>query len=109
MWAPAECPATKTGPAPFCVTQCNARTPSSTALLAGWSFDCAGFNATNLPFWAAVINGLLAPPLIVIILFICNNPRVMGRHVNGRWLNLLGILAAAIMTLAAAATLFFWL
>ncbi|MDX2034405.1 MAG: Nramp family divalent metal transporter [Blastocatellia bacterium] len=79
------------------------------AMLAGMSFDYAGFNAIKLLFRAAVINGLLAPPLIVIILFICNNPRVMGRHINGRWLNLLGIFAAAIMTLAAAATLFFWL
>lgn len=78
------------------------------AMLAGMSFDYAGFNAIKMLFWAAVINGLLAPPLIIIILLVCNNPRVMGEHVNGRWLNLLGILTAGVMTLAAAATLFSW-
>lgn len=39
--------------------------------------DYAGFNAIKMLFWSAVLNGVLAPPLIIIILFVCNNRRVM--------------------------------
>ncbi|MGE0129294.1 MAG: Nramp family divalent metal transporter [Blastocatellales bacterium] len=73
------------------------------AMVAGVLLDYSGFNAIKMLFWSAVLNGLLAPPLIVIILIVCNNPRVMGEHVNGRWLNWLGIGAALVMTVAAIA------
>jgi Mn2+/Fe2+ NRAMP family transporter len=55
-----------------------------------------------------VINGLLAPPLIAIILVVCNNDAVMGRYRNGRALNLLGVLAALMMTAAAVALIWSW-
>ena len=73
------------------------------AMIAGVLLDYSGFNAIKMLFWSAVLNGLLAPPLIVIILMVCNNSRVMGEHVNGRWLNLLGIAAALVMIVAAVA------
>ncbi len=73
------------------------------SMLAGVALDYAGFNAIRMLFWSAVLNGLLAPPLIVIILLVCNNPRVMGEHVNGRWLNFLGGAAALVMGIAAVA------
>ncbi len=73
------------------------------AMLTGVVLDYAGFNAIKMLFWSAVLNGLLAPPLIVIILMVCNNRRVMGEHVNGKWLNLLGIGAALVMSIAAVA------
>jgi len=62
-----------------------------------------------LLFWAAVLNGLLAAPLIVIILVVCNNRHIMGKRVNGRLLNLFGLLAAVVMSLAALATILMWL
>jgi len=76
------------------------------AMITGLALDYAGFNAIKMLFWSAVLNGLLAPPLIVIILLVCNNRRVMGEHVNGRLLNLLGIGAVLVMAIAAVAM--FW-
>jgi len=76
------------------------------AMVVGLALDYSGFNAIKLLLWSAVLNGLLAPPLIVIIVIACNNPRVMGRHVNGRWLNVLGLGAALVMTIAAIAMMF---
>ncbi len=73
------------------------------AMIAGVLLDYSGFNAIKMLFWSAVLNGLLAPPLIVIILLVCNNTRVMGEYVNGRWLNLLGSVAALVMSIAAVA------
>lgn len=79
------------------------------AMLIGMALNFAHLNAVKLLFWTAVINGLLAPPLIVILLFVCNNPRVMGEHRNGWKLNLFGILAAVLMTFAGLALAFSWL
>ncbi|HET7228410.1 MAG TPA: Nramp family divalent metal transporter [Longimicrobium sp.] len=56
--------------------------------------------------WAAVLNGVLAPPLLVLIMVVCNDPAVMGPHRN-RWpLNLLGGLTAALMAAAVGAMFF---
>jgi len=37
----------------------------------------------------------------VVILFVANNPAVMGKRVNGPWLNVLVGLATLLMTAAA--------
>jgi NRAMP (natural resistance-associated macrophage protein)-like metal ion transporter len=58
-------------------------------------------NGIRLLFFAAMLNGLLAPPLIIAVLFICNNSEVMGEHTNGRWLNALGAITALVMTVSA--------
>lgn len=79
------------------------------AMLAGMAMDFAGLNAIKMLFWSAVLNGVLAPPLVVIILLVCNNQRVMGEHTNGKLLNWLGILCALVMSAAAVAMLIAWL
>ena len=73
------------------------------AMLAGMALSFAHVNAIRLLIWSAVINGLLAPPLIMIILVVCNNESVMGSHRNGRSLNVLGGLSALLMSAAALA------
>ena len=78
------------------------------AMIVGMALTFARFNAIKLLFWSAVLNGLLAPPLIVIILVVCNNAKVMGAQRNGRGLNALGVLAAALMSAAAVALVASW-
>jgi NRAMP (natural resistance-associated macrophage protein)-like metal ion transporter len=73
------------------------------AMLVGTLLALLRINAIKLLLWSAVANGVLAPPLIVIILFVCNNGKIMGRHRNGRAANILGWIAAALMTAAAIA------
>jgi NRAMP (natural resistance-associated macrophage protein)-like metal ion transporter len=34
------------------------------------------------------LNGILLPVILVFMLLLVNNPRIMGRHVNPRWLNM---------------------
>ncbi|MDQ2889464.1 MAG: Nramp family divalent metal transporter [Gemmatimonadota bacterium] len=60
-------------------------------------------NSMKMLLWSAVVNGVLAPPLIVIILIVCNNTTIMGKYKNGVWLNILGWIAAALMGIAAIA------
>jgi NRAMP (natural resistance-associated macrophage protein)-like metal ion transporter len=78
------------------------------AMFAGMALDYVGLDAIKMLFWSAVLNGVLAPPLIVIVLIVCNNKRVMGEHVNGKLANALGIIAAIVMSGAALATLIVW-
>ena len=51
-------------------------------------------------YYAAVLNGLIAPPLLVLILLIANRRDIMGRYVNSRFSNIMGWSATVIMTLA---------
>ena len=78
------------------------------SMLVGMSLDYVGINAIKMHFWASVANGLLAPPLVVIILRVCNDRRVMGEHKNGRLLNVAGVFAAVVMSAAALAALVAW-
>lgn len=73
------------------------------SLAAGMAMLATGISAIRMLFWAAVVNGLLAPPLIFLLLVVCNDGRVMGHWRNPRLLNVLGSLAALAMTAAVAA------
>jgi len=76
--------------------------------LAGMLVNFAGINPIRALFWTAVINGLLAPPLLVLIMLFSNNPKVMGVRTNGRLVNTLGWAAAVIMVAAAAGMFLTW-
>ncbi len=78
------------------------------ATLVGAALNYARIDAIRMLFWSAVINGLLAPPLIVIILVVANDARVMGTSRNGAALNALGGAAALVMTIAAGALVWSW-
>jgi Mn2+/Fe2+ NRAMP family transporter len=52
--------------------------------------DYLGFNAVKMLFWSAVINGLLAPPLILLVILLTSNPKVMDKRVNPILLRYLG-------------------
>jgi Mn2+/Fe2+ NRAMP family transporter len=67
----------------------------------GIALNYAGLNAIRLLFTAAVINGVLAPPLILIVLLLTSNPAVMGAAVNTRSATVLGWFTFAVMVVAA--------
>jgi NRAMP (natural resistance-associated macrophage protein)-like metal ion transporter len=75
------------------------------AMLLGLALDFAGFNAVAMLFWAAVINGVLAPPLIVLVVLLTSNRSVMGERVNPPLLSALGWATAVIMAAAAVGML----
>ena len=72
-------------------------------LLLGMLLDHSGVSGIRLLFWAAVLNGLLAPPLLGLILVVSNDRRAMGSQPNGWVLNALTAGAALVMTAAAVA------
>ncbi len=69
----------------------------------GLLFDFAGFDAVTMLFWSAVLNGVLAPPLIVMIVLLTSDPTVMGGRTTPPLLRWLGWAAATVMGAAAIA------
>jgi Mn2+/Fe2+ NRAMP family transporter len=47
-----------------------------------------------------VVNGILAVPLMAIMLRIAVNPRIMGRLTAPRWMTAVGWLTVSVMALA---------
>jgi len=78
------------------------------ATLVGVGMDFAGINPISALFWTAVINGVTAPPLLVVVMLVSNNKRVMGRRKNGLGTDILGWLATAIMFVAAIGMFVTW-
>jgi NRAMP (natural resistance-associated macrophage protein)-like metal ion transporter len=76
--------------------------------LVGVLIEFSGINPITALFWTAVLNGLLAPPLLVVIMLVASNRRVMGPRTNGWLANLLGWSATALMAAAAAGLLLTW-
>jgi Mn2+/Fe2+ NRAMP family transporter len=50
----------------------------ATAMALGLALDFAGLDAVKMLFWSAVANGVLAPPLIVVLVLLTSDRRVMG-------------------------------
>jgi NRAMP (natural resistance-associated macrophage protein)-like metal ion transporter len=53
--------------------------------------------------WAAVANGLVAVPVMVLLMLLARNPRVMGKFCIPRGLAVLGWISTAVMAIAGAA------
>ncbi|HEX3702100.1 MAG TPA: divalent metal cation transporter [Vicinamibacterales bacterium] len=71
------------------------------AMALGIALTFAGFDAIKLLFTAAVINGVLAPPLILIVLLLTRDRRVMGDAANSPLMEICGWMALAVMVIAA--------
>jgi NRAMP (natural resistance-associated macrophage protein)-like metal ion transporter len=70
------------------------------AMLLGLALNYAGFNAVKMLFYSAVLNGMLAPPLIVLVVLLTSKSKIMGIRVSSRPLRYFGWATAAIMTAA---------
>ena len=71
------------------------------AMALGAALTYAGVNPIRLLFASAVINGVLAPPLILIVLLLTRDRTVMGKATNPRLVDVLGWVAFGLMVAAA--------
>jgi NRAMP (natural resistance-associated macrophage protein)-like metal ion transporter len=70
------------------------------AMALGLGLDYAGLNAVKMLFWSAVLNGALAPPLLILVVLLTSRADVMGEHRNGALLRWLGWTCAVVMLIA---------
>ena len=54
------------------------------SMLLGLGMNMAGLDPVRSLYWSAILNGLAAPPLIVMILVLSRRKHVMGEHTSGK-------------------------
>ncbi len=79
------------------------------SLLIGLAINYIGINPVQALIYTAILYGVTSPVLIAVILHISNNKKVMGKFTNGKWSNILGVIALLFMTVAAVLLIYFQL
>jgi Mn2+/Fe2+ NRAMP family transporter len=75
------------------------------SMLAGLGLGFTPINPIKALFYSAVINGVVAVPLIVLILLLASRPSVLGRYTASRSTLVLGSITALLMACAAVGML----
>jgi Mn2+/Fe2+ NRAMP family transporter len=73
------------------------------ATLVGAGLNFAPIDPIKALFWSAVINGVVAVPVMVLMMLLASRPQIMGRFVLPTGLKLVGWTATLVMTVAAVA------
>jgi NRAMP (natural resistance-associated macrophage protein)-like metal ion transporter len=76
------------------------------SMLLGMALDFSHLSPVRMLFWSAVVNGVLAPPLILLVILLTSDPKVMGKRVNSPLVRWLGWCTFAVMTAAVAGMAF---
>ena len=76
------------------------------ALLVGVQLAVSGVDPIQALFYSQVLDGLIAPALVVMLLLLTSSHKVMGDFVNGAWTKLVGWLAVTILVVADAAMVY---
>ena len=71
------------------------------SVLAGLVIQYSPISPMKALFWSAVINGVVAVPLMVVIILLASRSSVMGAYTTTRSLTILGWIATAVMGAAA--------
>ncbi|MFZ5791502.1 MAG: Nramp family divalent metal transporter [Pseudomonadota bacterium] len=79
------------------------------ATLLGVALNAAPLDPIRALYWAAVVNGVLAPPLMAVMMVMASNPKIMGRLALPLSLRIAGWAATAVMGLTVAGMLLSWL
>lgn len=72
-------------------------------MVLGMAMDWLGLNAMKALFWSAVINGIVAVPVLAALMHIVSRPAIMGSFVAPRLLRIAGWVTTGAMALAVLA------
>jgi len=78
------------------------------ATLGGLGLNFTDIDPMRALFWSAVVNGVIAVPIMFAILRVASNKKLMGKFVAPRPLRLVGWAATGVMALAVAAMFWTW-
>jgi Mn2+/Fe2+ NRAMP family transporter len=70
------------------------------SVLAALVLQCSPINPIKALFWSSVINGIVAVPLMVMIILLSSKRSVMGAYVERGWIRVLAWIATAVMGMA---------
>ena len=72
------------------------------ATMVGAAINFSPINPIKALFWSAVINGVVAVPVMAIMMLMTANPKIMGEFAVGGALRAVGWIATAVMATAVA-------
>lgn len=78
------------------------------ATIAGLLLDFTAIDPIKALFWSAVINGVIAVPIMAIMMIMAVRPDIMGAFVIKKKLKLLGWAATALMLATVITMIVFW-
>jgi len=73
------------------------------ATLIGMMINFSGINPIKALFWSAVLNGIVAVPIMVIMMLMAARQDILGRFAIHGWLRVLGWVATGLMAVCVAA------
>jgi Mn2+/Fe2+ NRAMP family transporter len=73
------------------------------------TLDFTAIDPTKALFWSAVINGVVAVPIMVMMMVLSVRATVMGQFTLPLPLHIMGWIATAVMSITAVAMLAVWL
>lgn len=71
------------------------------ATLIGLLVNFTAIPPMTMLYYAAMLNGVLAPPLMILILFIANSSAILGKHTNSWFSNTLGVVITIVMSVVS--------
>jgi Mn2+/Fe2+ NRAMP family transporter len=77
------------------------------SMLVGLLMNFVGINPIKALYYAAIVNGTIAPILMFFIFKIGRDKKIMGEFTNPYWVNFWGYLATALMGISAIALIIF--
>jgi Mn2+/Fe2+ NRAMP family transporter len=79
------------------------------ATLVGVGVNFTQIDPIKALFWSAVLNGVIAAPLMILMMVMAMHPAIMGRFILPRPLWLIGWLSTAVMAVTVVAMFATWL
>lgn len=76
------------------------------SMIVGVLINFIGFDPIKALIYSAVVNGLIAPVILILIILISNNRKVMGNRINHPVTTFLGWVITAVMVVAGVATIY---
>ncbi|HEY2010890.1 MAG TPA: divalent metal cation transporter [Rhizomicrobium sp.] len=70
------------------------------ATVLGLGIDYSGFDPIKALFWSAVINGVIAVPIMAAMMYVVRHPKKMGKFTAGPTLSALGWISTGVMAIA---------
>ncbi len=78
------------------------------ATVVGGLMNFSSIDPVKALFWSAVVNGVVAAPVMAMMMLLASRQDVMGEFVLGPWLKRIGWLATGVMLLAAIGMFATW-
>lgn len=77
------------------------------ATIIGLVVNFSSIKPFQMLYYTAVLNGVVAPPLMILIMLIGNNKKIMGNYTNSKASNIFGWFITFVMSLAALLLIYY--